>query len=175
MNETCECSESPNFYNRFWRFYCSDEVRTSIKNVWITPGVASLTCTCRRSPKHVRKPSKNRSKTGPKSIKNLYRKLCTSVFSFGGLLESLKVDFFQILDPNMVPKGSQNGTQNRWKNDPEAVWPPGRVPRCSQNPPGPHFGWISDRFSIDFSLLLEDFWHAFRSYFQHDVNRKIEK
>ena len=31
VNEKCECSESPHFYNRFCRFYCSAEVWKSLK------------------------------------------------------------------------------------------------------------------------------------------------
>ena len=76
-------------------------------------GVALILCACRRPPKSMQKAFKNRSKMGPKSIKNQCWKPCKSVFSFGGLLESPKIDFLTIFEPNMAPKGSQNGPQNQ--------------------------------------------------------------
>ena len=40
VNAKCECSESLNFYNRFWRFYWSDEVRKAFKIVRNITGIA---------------------------------------------------------------------------------------------------------------------------------------
>ena len=62
VNEKCECSESPNFYNRFLRFYCSDEVRKSLKNIWKT----MLTCTWWRRSKSTKKITSKRLQNGSK-------------------------------------------------------------------------------------------------------------
>ena len=62
VNEKCECSESPHFYNRFCRFYCSAEVWKSLKNLWKT----MLTCTCWRPPKTIPKITFKKLRNGSK-------------------------------------------------------------------------------------------------------------
>ena len=151
VNAKCECSESPHFYNGFWRFYWSDEIRKSSKMIWKMTGVALILCACERPQKSIQKAIKNRSKMDPKSIKKRCWKPCKSVFSFGGLLESPKIDFLTIFDPNMAPKGSQNGPQNQWKIGLEATWPLGRAPRRSKDPPRTLRDPILDRFWTPFS------------------------
>ena len=68
-----------------------------------------------------------------------------SVFRFLGRLDTPQIDFFDFYK-FQLQNGTQNGSQNQSKIDPEASWPLRRAPRRPKIPPGPNFKRIFNDF-----------------------------
>ena len=101
-------------------------------------------------PKNVsKKPSKNSSKMGPKSIKSRCWKPSKSVVSPFGLLESLKIDFCIVFDHNMVPKGPtwlQKAPKMKSKINAKSIPRPHGLSRGHLDGPGTRREPILDQF-----------------------------